>query len=198
MARQYEGVIRWNFAGQIFNTVLHYGSSSDVTPDFQNITDQIFDAMVSDYTDRLVNDINADRMSWREDIPGGVGQVVFPNSGLKVGTNSGSNAMGQAAMIVRKLGSGFIRPNKGRIYQPGVASAFLTDAGLWSATAGNAVESYWETVRELTDGNATTVTMLIKASNPTAPNTQPYTEVTALQFIGNPGTQRRRRIGSGQ
>lgn len=194
----YEGVIDWRFNSQIFNTVLHYDDGGSGPPDFQGLTDYIIDSFRTAGMPGLVNDLTCNFMTWREDTPGGVGVQRFPTSGAATGSAGASETAGQLALLIRKLGTGLVRPNKGRIYQPGVATSALTAAGLWEASTSNALETMWEDILEIEDGNGATLNMVIKASNPSAPNTQPYTLVSGLAAQGNPATQRRRRIGVGE
>jgi len=192
-----EGVVQWTFNAQRFNNVLHYDTGAQGLPDFVGLTDYFWDVFNTHGLPGIVNDCVFDRMSWREDIPGGVGTVRTPTNGTLAGTAGASETVAQVAMIIRKVGQGSVRPHQGRIYQPGIASSAFTAAGFIDGTAGNALESMWEDLLEIEDGNGVTAVMVIKASNPTAPNTVAYNLVDSLVGLGNPGTQRRRRIGVG-
>lgn len=194
----YEAVLNWSFNSNVFNTVLHYDTGSSGEPDFLGLTDDIRSKMNADFTNVLAPNLIFTSVRWREDTPGGVGVVFFPTDGPRAGTAADNQAVGQTAAIIRKLGSGLVRPNKGRIYQPGVSVEGIAATGLWQGTVSNFLETFWESMIELDDGDGVTASMVIKASNPSAPNTVPYNPVTGMQALGNPGTQRRRRLGVGQ
>lgn len=193
----YEGVINWEFNNNVFNTVLHYDNGQQAEPDFLGLTDYIRGEFDTAGMPDLVNDISFASMRWREDVPGGVGTVFVPTSGALAGSAGASETAGQLALIIRKLGTGLVRPAKGRIYVPGVATSGLGSNGLWAGATSNALESMFEAILEINDGGGITLDMVIKASDPTKPNTVPYNPVAGLQALGNPGTQRRRRLGVG-
>lgn len=193
----YEGVLRWGFNNNRYNTVLHYDDGGAGPPDLQEWTDDIRTKFATAGMPGLVNDLNLISIVWREDIPGGVGVNYVPTDGVLSGTAGASETAGQLALIIRKLGTGLVRPSQGRIYVPGVATSALQASGLWDAAISNALETMFEDILTIEDGAGVEGAMVIKASNPTAPNTVPYNRVVGLQATGNPGTQRRRRLGSG-
>lgn len=193
----YEGVINWTFNSNIYNTVLHYDDGDTGPPDFQGLTDDIRDKFNTAGMPGLVNDLVFTSMRWREDIAGGVGTVYVPTAGTLAGSAGASETAGQLALIIRKLGAGLVRPSKGRIYVPGVATSALQSNGLFIGTTSNALETMFEDILTIDDGGGVELDMVIKASNPSAPNTVPYNPVVGLQALGNPGTQRRRRLGVG-
>lgn len=193
----YNAVFVWHFNDDEFNTVLYYDDNGNGPPDFQELTDNIFTAMSTAGLDGLVNDLTLDSIRWREDTPNGVGTEYFPTGGSLSGAAGASETAGQLALLVRKIGAGLVNPNKGRIYQPGVATGGLTAGGLWDGTVSNNIESLWESVLTIEDDGGVELDMTLKASNPTAPNTQAYNKVVGLSARGNPVTQRRRRRGVG-
>jgi hypothetical protein len=193
----HEAVYVWDFNNNEFNTVIHYSDDAGGDVDYQGATDEVYDAWVAIAGAPFVNDLVWQGIRWRQDIPGGVGNMYIPTLGTIAGASGASNAVAQTAAIVRKLGVGSVRPVKGRIYQPGIPGAGIEDSGLIAGATANPIETWWEAVMSIADGSGATLTMVIKASNPTAPNTQAYTVVGGLQVVGNPGTQRRRRLGSG-
>ena len=193
----YEGVLRWGFNNNRFNTVLHYDDGGAGPPDFQEWTDDIRTKFANAGMPGLVNDLNFISVIWREDIPGGVGVNYVPTDGVLAGSAGASETAGQLALIIRKLGTGLVRPSQGRIYVPGVATSALLASGLWDGATSNALETMFEDILTIVDGSGVVGSMVIKASNPTAPNTVAYNPVSGLQAIGNPGTQRRRRLGVG-
>lgn len=193
----YEGVIVWNWNGEVFNNVLHYNDNGSGPPDFQALTDEVRTNFEAGGMPGLVNDLTYIGMRWREDIPNGVGNF-YPNTGGPLAGSAGaSETVGQVAMIVRKVGVGSIRPHYGRIYVPCIASSELLATGLFNTTATAGQVAMWESIAELNDGLGAQLDMVIKSSDPTKPNTQPYTTVFSLVALGNPGTQRRRRRGAG-
>lgn len=90
-------------------------------------------------------------------------------------------------------------PNTARNYIAGIPSSFLTDAGVWTTAFVSVLEGLAEDTLEIPIGvgsperwirqavSLSPTTHLVTANNP----------VTIIRVTNVPGTQRRRRIGSG-
>jgi hypothetical protein len=100
-------------------------------------------------------------------------------------------------MFVKKLSGGLTRPTFGWFFQGGLGTAGLDTASLWESATRAAVLLYAQDIRVLNVTGPSTLTMQIKASNPTAPNTQAYSPVESFLVGAVPRTLRSRRQGSG-
>jgi hypothetical protein len=122
----------------------------------------------------------------REDVPGSVGVLVPFTAGVLTGTNATPSQMMSASLLVRKIGSGLVRPVRGWAFQSGLVVDGLDAASRWEAPVIAATLDYWEDIRLMADGLTTDLRMVIKARNPSAPNTQAYTPVAAFSASGVP------------
>lgn len=178
-------------------TVLHYQSSGVEPPDFSAAA-TVIRGHLADHIAPLC----AARVSWvgitvREDIVGGVGTFIPFPAGTLVGTDANGDQADVLAMNVRKLTGGLVRPTYGWVQQGGITAHGLTAGSLWEPTIQDEVEAYLADIRVLNIVGPSTLTMVIKASNPTAPNTQPYSVVNSFQATEQPRTQRSRLGGRG-
>jgi hypothetical protein len=123
--------------------------------------------------------------------------IPFP-TGTLTGTEVSGDQMDQAAVYVKKLSGGLIRPTYGWFFQGGITVRATDAASLWEVAFRTAVLDYAIDMRVLNIAGPTTLTMQIKASNPTAPNTQAYSVVNSFIVGGAPRALRSRRnnIGS--
>jgi hypothetical protein len=133
----------------------------------------------------------------REDIVGGVGTFIPFPTGTLAGSVAATDQINQVAMQVNKLSGGLINPTKGWFFQGGLNAGLATAGSVWEAGAVTAVEAFAEDIRVLNIVGPTTLTMVIKARNPTAPNTQAYSVVNTLDAVTIPKVLRGRRAGSG-
>ena len=193
----YECVLEAKQGDSDMLTVLHYDLSSGATVDIQDFVDTFGAILDLDLKPQLLSTVVVTGMTIRPDSPGAIG-VSYPfTAGDITGTGAGTDGMHQAAMLIRKVSTSLVRPNRGRIYQGGLSVGALGITGFWDATVRDAVVGFWESVRELSFGTGQTGFMVIKASKPENPNTQAYSTVTSIQGLLSPVTQRRRRIGVG-
>lgn len=178
-------------------TVLHYESSGVEPPDFDAAA-----TIIRGHLEDHLQTLCGPRVSWegitaREDILGSVG-VFYPfSAGTLTGTNGDDDQVDVVTMLVRKQSQGLVRPTHGWFQQGGITTRTVGANNTWDALARDAVEAYAEDIRVLNIVGPTTLTMLIKASNPTAPNTQPYSVVNTLTTDETPRTQRTRLRGVG-
>lgn len=193
----YECVLEGKQGTSDMLTVLHYDLSSGASGDIQDFVDTFGAIANLDLKPQLLSTVTLSGMTVRIDSPGSVG-VFYPfTAGTITGTGAGTDALHQAAMLVRKVSTSLVRPTRGRIYQGGLSVSALEISGLWQTAVVTAIQDFWESVRELNYGTGQTAAMVIKASNPSAPNTQAYSPVTSVLALFGPVTQRRRKIGSG-
>lgn len=193
----YEVVLNWDLDGELVQNVLHYDISAVTPLDLQGYVDVIQAELIIHMADILVPSIQFESVTFREDVDGGVGVTITPTTGSTPGTDPNDNYAGQLALIVRKEALSTIRPNLGRIYFGGCTSFGLAQNGRWDTSLSSAAEDFAEAIRGVESGEGGVMDMVIKASNPTAPNTVAYNPVLAMTGLGVPGTQRRRRQGVG-
>jgi len=179
-------------------TVLHYQSSGVEPPDFSSAATVIRGHLV-DHMQALVGA----RVSWvgitvREDIPGGVGVFIPFGGGTVVGNTATPEQADVLTMIVRKITGSLVKPTLGWILQGGITTDALESNGSWDDTVRDEVEAFWEDVRVLNIAGPSTLTMVIKARNPSAPNTQAYTVVNSFSTGTRPRSLRTRlqEVGS--
>jgi hypothetical protein len=100
-------------------------------------------------------------------------------------------------MQVKKLSGGVVRPTYGWFMQGGITLDATETGNSWAALIRADVAAYAEDIRVLSIAGPSTLQMVIKASNPGAPNTQPYTPVNTMATRADPRTQRSRLAASG-
>lgn len=193
----YQVVLNGLQLNQKMLTVLYYDAAGEAGFDWSALADAIRIEMVLNLQDQLTAQTSYSGITYREDILGSVGVTVPFTSGDLVGTGAGEDNMTQGACIVRKLTGSQVRPSKGRVYQGGLSMGALNEFGLWPTSVQTALTDFWNEVVSFSFSGPVTFDMVLKASNPSAPNTQAYTNVTEMKAIGNPATQHRRRIGVG-
>lgn len=178
-------------------TVLHYEITGNQPNEWQSFANAISLLMIGSLDGALATTVRYTGIRVREDIPGGVGFELGFTGGDVVGGSAGPDLVFTNCMIIRKQASGLVRPTQGRVYQGGLPATFVGSTGFWDTTFAQTVEDFWTSMINITFGAAGVAQMVIKARNPSAPNTQPYSEVESMVRLLNPGTQRRRRIGVG-
>lgn len=193
----YEVVLEGRFSDQDMLTVLHYDITGDENPNWQAMADAIRFTLNDFLTPFLVTAVDYVGITVREDVEGSVGLFVPFTLGTLTGSDSDDGIISQAAVLVRKLANTLTRPTQGRIYQGGISSQYLNSAGLWTAVATTPIESFWSDMVQLDFGPGSLAQMVIKASNPTAPNTVPYNPVETIATRSIPVVQRRRKFNQG-
>lgn len=184
-------------SGDILN-VLHYDISLQDATVLQEMTDFIAAAFITHCQDRFVPDFQLRRVRFRPDSPGAVGVEYTPTAGPINGTATGGEYAGQLAALIRKHNDDGDRPAIGRAYVGGLATGQLTGEGLWEQNLINSLIDFWEAIRDINlVVSGETAQMLIKASNPTAPNTSAYVDVDRITGGVNPVTQKSRKRGVG-
>lgn len=190
----YEVVLEGAINSQPMLSVLHY----DVTgsTDFQALSDAFAIQIVAELRDLIVPNARWDGIRVREDIPGGVG-VFYPfTGGSIIGTTTVTDCWALIAANIRKNAPGGQRPAQGRIYQGGIPADKVTAGGNIEAAYALDLAAAWETMRSMTFAGSGQADMVIKASNPAAPNTVPYNPVASLTTLLRPATQGRRNYGT--
>lgn len=171
-------------------TVLHY----DITGsgDLQAFTDAFRAELVTALQGLVVSSLVWSGLTIRVDTPGSVGQTYAFTGGDVVGSDATSDYWGLIAVIIRKLTSSGSRPAQGRIMQGGIPANRVDSSGAVAPTYRGALATAWEGFIELTFDTTGTAAMVIKASNPSAPNTVAYNPVTSMAVRPYPGKQSRR------
>lgn len=193
----YEVVLEGRFANQDMLTVLHYDVTGDENPNWQAMADAIRFTLNDFLTPYLVVAATYLGITVREDVEGSVGLFVPFTLGTLTGGDSDDGTISQAAVLVRKLANTLTRPTQGRVYQGGISSQYLNSAGQWLPTATTPITNFWLDMISLDFGPGSLAQMVIKASNPTAPNTVPYNPVETVVTRSIPVVQRRRKFNQG-
>lgn len=193
----YEVVLNFTIDGEVMQNVIHYDITGETSDDFSGYADSIRASFVGNILPVIVPSMSFNDVTFRLDVPGGVGFTVPFTAGPIAGSAADDNYAGQLALIVRKIAQSSVRPNKGRMYIGGVSSYALEGSGRWALNASTLAQDYMTGLLQLDSGFGGIALMQIKASNPLAPNTVPYNPVQVMQALGIPGTQRRRRQGVG-
>jgi hypothetical protein len=190
-------VIEGRFRGEDCLNVLYYQSSGVEPPDFQDMADQMRALINGNIVEFAGGEMVWVGLTYRQDIPGSVGVFVPFSLGTLNGTNATASQMAQASVLVRKRSNAQVRPVVGWAFQGGIVVDGLSALGSWESNIQAAVLNLWEAMQVYTLDGPTTMTMVLKASNPTAPNTQPYTVVDTITVAGNPSALDGRRLGIG-
>ena len=177
--------------------VFHYQSSGVEPPDWDAAA-TVIRGHLADHIAPLANPT----VTWlgitvREDIPGGVGTFFGFGAGTLAGTQGAGDQLNVLAALIRKHSGGLVKPTLGWWFQGGITAGGLNNVGVWESGPQTALEDYAEDIRILNISGPTTLTMVIKARNPTAPNTQAYSTVNAVSVAATPRTMRSRFPGSG-
>jgi len=194
---EYEIVLQGQNNGNAMLTVLHYQDPTSGSINWQNVADVIRDDMLTNLQARLVPSVVYSGITWRLDVPGSLGTFQPFSLGDLVGTDPDPDTILQTAVLVRKLTDNGIRPGRGFVYQGGISSGASTGAGTWQGNIITDIEAYWEDMRIINAAGAGTLTLVIKASNPGAPNTVDYNPVSGVDAAFNPSNQNRRKLGRG-
>lgn len=193
----WEVVIEGRQGNKDMLNVFHYQSSGVEPPDF----DAAATVIRGHLSDHLAP-ICGSRVTWegitvREDVAGGVGTFYPFSAGTLTGTQANPDQIDVVAMLVRKVTGSLVKPTQGWFMQGGITVQGVGNDNAWGSTVLTAVEDYAEDIRILNISGPTTLTMVIKARNPSAPNTQAYTAVNAFTAASQPKTQRTRFAGQG-
>lgn len=193
----FEVVLNGSLNEQDMLSVLHYEGSQPNPTQWQAIADYIRGLMVTDLQPVLVSECEYSGITVREDVLGAVGVEYVFTSGLLVGSSVNTDVANQMCVNVKKLTSSGSRPARGRVFQGGISTVSLTGTSTWDTALLGSLDNFWTAMITLADAAFPTLSMVIKASNPIAPNTVPYNPVTSIAVGGIPVTQRRRKQGVG-
>lgn len=194
----FEAVLNFSTPTGDMKNVLHFNLSSTDSEDIQEATNTIMGQWNIIAADNFSGACTFESITWREDTPGAVGVEYSDPSGPYSGTFADGDYAPNAAMLVRKYHDSGSRPSRGRMYVGGLTAEALEATGRWNNTNVSDVVSWVELIRSFTvGGGANTVDMVIKATNPTKPNTQPYTIVNRVTGETRVKSQKRRLEGVG-
>lgn len=193
----YECAFRYRVGADDFFNVVHYDITGDDPPDLQDLTDEIVAAWAAGIGDHVAAAVTFNSVIYRLDIDGSVGVEVIPTGGPEPGTATVNNWAGQMAVLLQKKTNGIVRPNLGRMFIPGVFTSALTAGGEWSVDIVQAAEAFGNAIVLISFAGNGVAQMLIKASNPTAPNTNAYNEVAECNSLAIPSALQSRKKGRG-
>jgi len=190
----YELVLEGAVNDQPCLNVLHY----DVTgsTDLQALTDRIAVLMVAEWETLLVPGYLLPQVTWRLDEPGQIGVPYQFTGGPINGQDVDTEVWQTVALNVQKLTTTGSRPAKGRIFQGAVPSGAVDPLGRVDVAFRAAVKSFWDSMVTIAFDTVGIAQMVIKASNPTAPNTVPYNPVSSTLVSSKPAKQSRRNVGT--
>lgn len=193
----YEAAFHFQNGDDDYFNVVHYDVTGDEPLDLQDLTDEIVASWVTNLAPIIVPSMNFLGIVWRLDVPGSVSVEITPTGGAENGSNVVQSWVGQMAVLVRKSTGGTVRPTLGRAFVPGVNSQGFGSNGNWTAGILTACESFWDDIIIVPFAGNGQAEMLLKASNPTAPNTNPYNSVTECTALANPSALQSRKKGRG-
>lgn len=189
----YEVVLNGLISDQPMLSVLHYEIVG--VPDFQQFADAIALLMIPDLTDHVVPEASWDGITVREDVPGAVGVTFNFTGGPVAGTNVDNEFYGLIAVNMRKFAQNGSKPAQGRIFQGGIPASATTSGGNIGGPYLINLNAFWAQMISI-DFAGLTADMVIKATNPGAPNTVPYNPVDVIQGAGRPAKQSRRNFNT--
>lgn len=194
----YEAVMNFNSPTGAIKNVLHYSTVAVQGDTLQDATNEIELQWNSNCRNRFAAAVTFVSMTWRLNAPGEVGvEYQVPLSPVP-GTADENKYAAAEAMIIQKRHLSGARPARGRLYVGGITSNQLNGVGNWDQATVDDVATWVESIRDFNAGTPEiNFRMVIVASNPTAPNTQTFTQVDQVAGIVRPATQRRRRRGIG-
>jgi len=196
MAR-YEIVLEGRQGIEDMLTVLHYELSGTAPYDWQAMADLIRLDIVDNLQSVLVPNASYVGITVREDMPGSVGVFIPFTLGAIAGTVVDPDNITQVAALVRKTTGTLTRPNKGRVFQGGITARLANTVGSWEPALMTALEAFWNDMLTISFSGPSTATMVIKASDPTQPNTVEQNVVNFMSVAPLPSTLKRRKRGIG-
>lgn len=188
----YEVVLQGKQGNSDMLNVFHYDVPLPTPPDWQAGADEIREHLSNRLAPLASTNVTWTGISVRLDEVGQVA-VVFPFTlGVLTGSNATPSQIRETAVLVYKRSTAGVRPVLGWFFQGGMVVDGAAANGLWESTITDAVLLYAEDIRILGNVVVGSTQMVIKARNPAAPNTQPYTLVDVMTLTDNPRTVRSR------
>ena len=193
----YEAAFHFQAGSEDFYNVVHFNVTGDVPLDLQDLTDEICTLWANNMANRIAPAISFVGIVWRLDIDGSIGTEFTPTGGPKPGTAGDNQYAGQLAVLVQKRTNGLVRPVLGRAFVMGVTAEGLDANGQWTQGVATSIQVFWDNIKTVVfDGNGQAV-MQLKASNPEAPNTNPYNTVNECRALLIPSVLQSRKKGRG-
>lgn len=189
----YEVVLEGRQNGEDMLTVLHFDITGSDPVDWEAFADNIVSEWMAVLQPTTTANTTYEGVTVRLDIEGSVGLFVPFSTGIVAGTDSDDGQVTQVAMLARKNTGTLTRPTQGRIFHGGISSQYIDNTGNWSGAARAAVQTFWTSLLDFPFGTDNDARMVVKASNPSAPNTVPYNPVDNITIAGIPVVQRRRK-----
>ena len=193
----YEVALHFRGGGDDFYNVVHYDITGDEPLDLQDLTDEIALSFSTNLISVIAPAVGFEDVTYRLDIDGSIGNTIAPTGGSVSGAAASNQWAGQLAGLVQKRTGGFIRPNLGRAFVVGITSEGLSNLGEWTSAVTTAMEAFWDDIILVPFAGNGQAEMLLKASNPGAPNTNPYNSVTECVALSVPSALQSRKKGRG-
>lgn len=190
----YEVALKWGDSDSKYYNVLHFDITGQDPINFADMANEIGTAFTTHLATNIVSAVTLEGMVVREDTPGSVGQEFDIN---EAGTATNGDYAGALALQINKKTDGLVRPTRGWMFIPGVSATQLGTDGRWEGAVRTNAQLFVGDLLNFGFADAGNATMLIKANNPSAPNTNAYNEVLALGAAAVPKTLRSRQPGIG-
>lgn len=197
MTQYWELVMDWDIDTGDAKNVLHYVDNAPATIDWQGVCDTIAGYFSTAYRETLSGSCTWRGITVREDAEGSVGVTYTPTAGGLEGQAGDDSYIPAVAALVRKRSLNTVRPNQGRVYQPGVANEEFVATGTLGSGAKSNIDAFWDDMILLADGGSALLQMVIKCRDTSKPNTVAYNPVAEVSTAFHPATQRRRMFGHG-
>lgn len=193
----YEIVIEGRQGANDMLNVFHYETVGTGDLDLDNLASVFYGHIDDELKQWASNIITWVGITVREDSPGAVGTFVPFPAGTITGTLTTADMAYTGCAFIKKLSGGLVKPTQGWWFQGGITFGGLSAAGTWESGVSSSLAAYGEAIRELSIADSVDLAMVIKARNPTAPNTQAYSTVNSIAIAGLPRNIRSRFPGSG-
>ena len=194
----YQLVLKWLVYGQEVRNVLNYQLTDTSDTGLQALADEVKTLFTSEANSFHVaaSLYGIDYYDLDQARPRPARPFSF-TGGPFVGTSSFDGVASQTACLIRWLGGQPYKPNRGRMYLPGITAPSIDDGtGLWTATFQTGFNTFMDQFISIdynTTENASLYIMRLGADGiPTVEN-----NVVGSVVVSAPATQRKRRIGSG-
>lgn len=193
----YQVAVRQSHSPDDYFNVFYYDITGDTPLDLQDFVDEFAGIWSTELASIVAPNVVFEDITLRLDVDGSIGQTITPTGGAIAGTAADNQFVGQLAVLVQKKTGGFVRPNLGRAFLPGISTEGTNGASEWTTTVITAAEAYMDSIIIVPFAGNGQAEMLLKASNPTAPNTNAYNSVTECVALRTPSALQSRKNGRG-